>query len=62
VSRYEVNKVMRTVILMKDGEFDDYQRDRAAVLNGRNLTSEEHAALRDVDYPKLYGWVRTHSC
>ena len=51
-----MNKAMRTVVLMNDEDFAEYNKDRSKILVGLDLTDEERKALTDVDYPKLYSW------
>jgi hypothetical protein len=54
MSKYEVNKVMRSVVLMTIEEFENYKQDRSAMLEGHDLTGEERVALINVDYVSLY--------
>ena len=54
MTKYQVNKAMRAVVLMTDEEFEKYKQDRSAMLAGRDLTEEERTALINVDYGSLY--------
>lgn len=54
MSKYEVNKAMRSVVLMTLEEFELYKQDRSTMLAGHDLTSEEREALVNVDYVTLY--------
>jgi hypothetical protein len=53
MSKYQVDKVMREVILdMKTA--NAFKADTEKFLEGRDLTEEERTALIDVDYATLY--------
>ncbi len=53
MSKYQVDKVMRQVIL--DGKVASvFKADTEKFLEGRDLTDEERKALIDVDYATLY--------
>lgn len=53
MSRYQVDKVLREVVL-GDAAAEAFKSDPAAYLAGRDLTDEERKALAEVDYPTLY--------
>jgi len=53
MSKYQVDKVMREVILdMKTA--NAFKADTEKFLQGRDLTEEERSALIDIDYATLY--------
>ena len=53
MSKYQVDKVMREVILdMKTA--NAFKADTEKFLEGRDLTEEERSALIDIDYATLY--------
>jgi Aromatic-ring-opening dioxygenase LigAB, LigA subunit len=53
MSKYQVDKVMREVIL--DGKVARaFKADTEKLLQGHDLTAEEKKALIDVDYATLY--------
>jgi hypothetical protein len=54
MSRYQIDKVMREVILDQRAA-NDYRADTEKFLEGRDLCEEERKALIDVDYAALYG-------
>ena len=54
MSRYEVDKVMREVVLMDEETFIGYMEDPLTFLEGFDLVPEEQEALVQVDYPRLY--------
>lgn len=53
MSRYEVDKVMRQVVLDPQTA-ETFKKDPAAFLQGRDLTEQEREALIKIDYPTLY--------
>lgn len=53
MSRYQVDKVLREVVL-DDVACEAFKSDPGAFLAGRDLTDEERKALAEVDYPTLY--------
>ena len=53
MSRYQVDKVMREVILNSNAA-NAYKADTEKFLDGRDLTAAERKALIDVDYATLY--------
>jgi hypothetical protein len=54
MSRYQVNKALREIILDRK-VFEDYKKDPAAFLTGRDFTAEEREAFLKLDYKTLYG-------
>jgi Aromatic-ring-opening dioxygenase LigAB, LigA subunit len=53
MSKYQVDKVMREVVM--DGKVASaYRENTEKFLEGRELTAEEKKALIDVDYATLY--------
>ncbi|HEY2987685.1 MAG TPA: hypothetical protein VGL11_08160 [Candidatus Binatia bacterium] len=53
MSRYQVDKVMRQVIV-DEKALSAFQADPEKFLQGRDLTEEERKALINVDYATLY--------
>jgi hypothetical protein len=54
MSKYQVDKVMREVILDQQAA-SAYKADTEKFLEGRDLSGEERTALINVDYATLYG-------
>jgi hypothetical protein len=54
MSRYQIDKVMREVILDQRAA-NDYKANTEKFLEGRDLSEEERRALINVDYGTLYG-------
>jgi hypothetical protein len=53
MSKYQIDKVMREVILdMKTA--NAFKADTEKILAGRDLTEKERSALIDIDYATLY--------
>ena len=53
MSKYQVDKIMREVIL-DEKTASAYRADTGKFLEGRDLTEDERAALIKVDYAALY--------
>ncbi len=53
MSRYEVDKVLRQVVL-DDAALQAYRDDPVAFLQGRELTDAERDAIAGLDYRTLY--------
>lgn len=53
MSRYQVNKVMRQIVL-DPAAAEAFKKEPAAFVKDHDLTDQEREALIKIDYPKLY--------
>lgn len=53
MSRYQVNKIMRQIVLSPESA-EAFKKDPATFIQGRDLTEQEREALVKLDYPTLY--------
>lgn len=53
MSRYQMNKVMRQIVL-DPASAEAFKKDPTTFVQGRDLTVEEREALIKIDYPTLY--------